>query len=70
MRGVRRLGETALSEAVLHERAMTFLWEKVDRKRGEIKGRWEGKAMTLPELIEHEKKERKELPKLFQWRNR
>jgi hypothetical protein len=53
----------------LYERAMTFLWEKVDRKRGEIKGRWGGKAMTLPELIEHEKKERKELPKLFQWRN-
>jgi hypothetical protein len=55
---------------VLHERAMTFLWENVDRKRGEIKGRWGGKSMTLPELIEHEKKERKELPKLFQWPDR
>src|SRR5262249_34021167 len=55
---------------VLHERALTFLWEEVDRRSGEIKGRWGGKAMTLPELIELEKKERKELPKLFQWRDR
>jgi hypothetical protein len=52
---------------LLHERAMNFLWEKVDRKRGEIRGRWGGKNMTLPELIEHERKERKDLPKLFQW---
>jgi hypothetical protein len=55
---------------VLHERALTFLWEAVDRQRGEIKGRWGGKEMTLPELIEHEKRERKELAKLFKWSER
>jgi hypothetical protein len=33
-------------------------------------GRWGGKAMTLPELVEHEKKERKELAKLFKWPQR
>jgi hypothetical protein len=38
-----------------------------NRKRGALKGHWGGKALTLPELIEHEKKERKELPKLFKW---
>src|SRR5262249_18720274 len=67
------LGEAATNAhkpGVLHERALTFLWEEVDRRSGEIKGRWGGKAMTLPELIELEKKERKELPKLFQWRDR
>jgi hypothetical protein len=55
---------------VLFERAMSFLWEHVDRKNGEMKGRWDGKAMTLPELIEREKKERKELAKLFRWPER
>jgi hypothetical protein len=53
-----------------HEQAMTFLWEKVDRKSGKIKGRWGGKELTLPELIEHEKKERQELAKLFGWPKR
>src|SRR5262249_38208774 len=54
----------------LYEKAITFIWEKLDRKSGTMKGRWDGKAMTLPELIEREKKERKELAKLFRWPDR
>ena len=69
--GYRADAERHADQAVaLHERAMTFLWESVDRKRREIKGRWGGKAMTLPELVEHEKKERQELAKMFHWRDR
>jgi hypothetical protein len=69
--GTRAEAEQHADEAVrLHERAMTFLWEKVDRKRGDIKGRWGGKAMTLPELIERERQERKDLAKLFRWPER
>src|SRR5262249_39108317 len=55
---------------VLYERAITFLWEDIDRKRGRRRGKWGGRAMTLPELIEHERKERKELAKLFGWPDR
>jgi hypothetical protein len=63
--------ERHADEAVArHERAMTFLWETVDRKSGAMKGRWGGKAMTLPELIAHENKERKKLAQLFGWRDR
>ncbi|HZT83750.1 MAG TPA: peptidylprolyl isomerase, partial [Gemmataceae bacterium] len=55
-------------EAVaLYEKAATFLWEKIDQKKGRIKGRWDGRELTLPELIEREKKERSDLAKLFKW---
>jgi hypothetical protein len=50
-----------------YEKAITFIWEKIDGKRLDRKGRWGGKAMTLPELIEREKKEREALAKLFRW---
>jgi hypothetical protein len=67
----RAEAEAHADEAVArYERAITFLWEKLDRKRGAIKGRWGGKTMTLPELIEHEKKERTELAKKFKWHER
>jgi hypothetical protein len=59
--------EHADQAVALYEKAATFLWEKIDRKSGQMKGRWGAKAMTLPELIEHEKKERQELAKLFRW---
>jgi hypothetical protein len=59
--------EHADRAVVLYEKAITFIWEKIDRKSGALKGRWGGKALTLPELIEREKQERKELAKLFKW---
>jgi hypothetical protein len=63
--------EKDADEAVaLHEKALTFIWEKIDGKKLERKGNWGGKAMTLPELIEREKRERKELAKLFKWPER
>jgi hypothetical protein len=62
--------EHADRAVALYERAITFLWEEGDRKSAAMKGRWGGKAMTLPELIEREKGERKELAKLFKWRDR
>jgi hypothetical protein len=54
-----------------YEVAVNFLWEAIDRKSGKIKGKWlDGKALTLPELLDREKRERKELPALFSWARR
>jgi hypothetical protein len=55
---------------VLYEKAITFIRDKIDRRSGAMKGRWGGKTMTLPELIEREKQERKDLAKLFKWPGR
>jgi hypothetical protein len=54
----------------LHEKALTYIREQLDGGRLDRKGNWGGKAMTLPELIEREKQERKELAKLFRWPER
>jgi hypothetical protein len=68
----KREAEKLADEAVeRYEAAINFLWEAVDRKSGRIKGRWlDGKARTLPELIERERQERKDLPALFSWDRR
>src|SRR5262245_65476600 len=59
----RREAETLADQAVeRYEAAATFIWETIDRKTGKIKGRWlDGKALTLPELIEREKRDGKAL---------
>jgi hypothetical protein len=63
-----RLADEAVER---YEVAINFFWEAIDRKSGKIKGRWlDGKALTLPELIDREKRERKELPALFSWAKR
>jgi len=60
--------EKLADEAVtLYEEAIRFIWENIDEKKGNITSRWEGKNMTLPELLEYEKKERSQLASLFQW---
>ncbi|MBI1915266.1 MAG: hypothetical protein HYS12_11085 [Planctomycetes bacterium] len=68
----KREAEKFADEAVeCYERALNFVWEAIDRKSGKIKGRWlGGKALTLPELIEREKRERESLPALFAWSGR
>jgi len=68
----RREAETLADQAVeRYEAAATFIWETIDRKTGKIKGRWlDGKALTLPELIEREKRERNALATLFAWAKR
>jgi hypothetical protein len=52
-----------------YEKAISFLWETIDRRRGALKGNWGGRAMTLPELLERERQERRDLAKLFGWPN-
>jgi hypothetical protein len=48
--------------------AINFIHEAIDKKSGAMRGRWlDGKSYTLPELIDREKEERKQLAKLFQW---
>jgi hypothetical protein len=61
--------ETFADEAVArYEEVITFIWEEIDHKSGNMKGRWlDGVPMTLPDLIEREKTERKQLPELFKW---
>ena len=61
----REEAERHADEAVKrYETAAHFIEEHIDKK---IKGRWGGKELTAAELIEHEKKERAELAKLFGW---
>ncbi|HIB91202.1 TPA: hypothetical protein EYO57_29100 [Candidatus Poribacteria bacterium] len=55
------------TEAInLYEIAINFIWENIDVKEGRLKGKW-GSEFTMPELIEQEKKERIEMPKIFKW---
>jgi hypothetical protein len=64
----RAKAERLADESVrLYETALNFIWEHIDKKSGQMKGRWGGKSFTLPELIENEKKERERLPQLFGW---
>jgi hypothetical protein len=65
----REQAEQHADEAVeRYQIAAQFIWEAIDRKSGNLKGRWlDGKALTLPELIEREGQERKELAALFAW---
>lgn len=64
----RAEAERLADEAVdRYAAAATFIDEQLDRKRGGIKGRWGGKELTLPQLVELEKKERAGLPQLFHW---
>jgi hypothetical protein len=65
----RAEAERRADEAVdAYQLAMNFLWEAVDHKSGNMKGRWlGGKVYTLPELIDREKAERKQLASLFAW---
>jgi hypothetical protein len=63
-----RLGDEAVKS---YEIAITFIRETIDRQTGTIKARWlDGKALTLPELIERERRERAALPELFAWSKR
>jgi hypothetical protein len=48
--------------------AINYIHEAIDNKTGAMRGRWlDGKSYTLPELIDREKEERKQLARLFQW---
>jgi hypothetical protein len=56
----------------LYETAANFIWEKIDKRRGSLKGfgGWnmgDHPASTLPELIAAEKQERAHFAELFQW---
>jgi hypothetical protein len=62
-----KLADEALAA---YELAIDFIWEQIDKKSGKIRGHWDGKTYTLPELIEHEKKERQQLAALFNWPSR
>ena len=64
----KTLAKTKADEAVsLYETAIEFIWEHIDKKNGDIKGKWGGRQLTLPELIELERDERSRLATLFKW---
>src|SRR5262245_46913417 len=45
-----------------YETAITFIQESIDKESGAMRGRWlGGRPFTLPQLIEREKDERKQL---------
>jgi hypothetical protein len=62
--------ERLADEAVeAYETAITFIAQAIDKQRGAIRGHWLGsQVFTLPQLIEREKEERRQLPTLFHWR--
>jgi hypothetical protein len=67
-REAERFGDLAVEA---YGAAIGFIWEAIDLKAGKIKGRWlDGTVMTLPELIERERRERAEMPDLFHWSKR
>jgi hypothetical protein len=61
--------EQRADEAVArYETAITYIWETIDRKSGNIRARGPGgKSFNLPELIENERQERAQLARLFRW---
>jgi hypothetical protein len=65
----RREAERLADEAVeRYATAITFIWERIDQKRGNIQARGlGGKLFKLPELIENERRERAQLAALFHW---
>ena len=64
----RAESEQLADEAVeAYDKAIRFIWKEIDKQSGATKGRWDGRQMTLPELIEREKQERKRLAHLFHW---
>jgi hypothetical protein len=64
----RREAERLADEAVArYATAASFISDQLDQKRGTLKGRWNGKELTMPQLLEEEKKERARLPQLFKW---
>lgn len=58
-----QLADEALKRYIV---AISYIWEEIDKKSGNMKGRW-GREFTLPELIDREKEERKQIGELFQW---
>jgi len=50
-----------------YQTAINFIWENIDKRSGNITSQWQGKRMTLPQLVEYEKTEREQLPSLFHW---
>jgi hypothetical protein len=68
----KRDAEQFADEAVpRYQIAINFIEEAIDRHAGRIKGKWlDGKALSLPQLIEREKGEREDLPALFLWDRR
>jgi hypothetical protein len=67
----RQEAEQRADEAVeSYSTAMQFISREIDHNSGAIKGRWlGGKTYTLPELIDREQEERRQLPQLFDWPN-
>ena len=63
-----RLADEAVER---YEAAMTFMWDAIDARSGNMRGKWlNGTSMTLPELIERERAERASLPQVFGWDRR
>jgi hypothetical protein len=65
----RQEAEKLADQAVeAYTTAIQFISQSLDKPAGKIKGRWlDGQPLTLPELIEREREERSQLPRLFGW---
>jgi hypothetical protein len=52
----------------LYTEAAKYIYKNIDRRSGSIKGRWWDGERDIPGLIEAEKDDRKNLPRLLRWR--
>ena len=60
-----RLADAAVDR---YRAAIEFIHKEIDKESGMMRARWlDGKNYALPELIDREVEERKQLPRLFQW---
>ena len=67
-KGEKFQAEQLADKAVqFYQTAINFIWENIDKRSGNITSQWQGKRMTLPQLVEYEKTEREQLPSLFHW---
>ena len=55
---------------LLYTKAASFMYEAIDGASGNMKGGWWDETRDLPGLIEVEKRDQKDLAKLFRWSKR
>jgi hypothetical protein len=62
-----RAEKVADETLTLYTTAANYIYESIDHRKGNVKGRWTDGDRDMPGLIAAERQERKNLPELFRW---